>query len=964
MSWLSAGATLPGALLPEDHAFVAFEIVTTAAGVTLIAVTAPGAGGGAVSLSLRQGQTPLAFDHADLTGIGARLFHSGVALAADGAQPLLLVSGQGGAGVGGFTLGASGAIDAAVSFTATDGLIGSSPTALHAATFAERTFVFTGEAGGVRVYELQPGRVLAPVDAAADAGNRYLAAPSEFAVVRVGGQAVLLTLSGTEHGIMSHRIDPVTGRLAEAGRIGAEEGLGVNGLDRVATAAVGGQTYAVVAGTNSSSLTVLRISPDGGLTVTDHLVDTLDTRFGNVTALDIVQAAGWTFVVAGGGDAGLSLFSLMGDGTLVHLQTVADTAGLVLDSVSALAGAVVGTELQIVAASETEPGLSLFTLPLSGLGVTLTGTSAAATLTGGGASDLIEGGPGSEVLRGMAGRDVIRDGAGSDTLWGGTGADTFVLVGDNAADTIQDFEPGVDRLDLGAWPMLYDPAQLGYTMTGIGAVLTYRGETLTVIGMMGTSLTLSQLFPAGIGGPNRPPLVLFDAPFSVTGTAAAEAFAGGGAADTIDGAGGNDTLDGAGGDDNLSGGDGADAIDGGEGNDGIDGGGQFDTIHGGAGNDTVTGGLGADAAWLGPGDDTFHDSAQNDAFGADWIDAGEGDDTVSGDSGNDTILGGMGRDLLFGGRGHNLIDGDPGDDTIHAGEGNDTVTGGTGFDWATLGDGNDSFADDPAAGPGEGAWVDGGEGRDTITGGGGNETVLGGGGEDSIDGGAGGDSIDGGAQADTIRGGDGNDTVRGGLGTDFVHLNAGDDTFLDEPQADLNGRDWVEGGHGNDTIWGGGGNDTIYGGAGDDRIDGGTQWDTIHGGQGNDTVEGGGGADLGFLNDGDDLFVDNAQTGINGRDVVYAGPGADTIRAGGGDNVLSGEGGADVFVFGTFGGTDTVMDFVPGLDLIAFEVPGLDFAGLTIAQAGTDAEVAFGTDRIILAGLDAMLLSEDHFNFL
>jgi Ca2+-binding RTX toxin-like protein len=951
--------------LPEDQAFIAFETVETAAGPRLIAVTAPSAGGGVVSLILRQGLPPLVAHHADLTGMGAQLFRPGVSVATPGGQTLLVISGQGGAGIGGFTIAGNGSIGPPVSFSADHGLLASAPTALRAATFGERSFVFAGEVGGgLRVYELLAGNSLVAVDHEADAGNRYLASVTRFAVAEAAGQPVLLSLSGTEHGIMSHRFDPASGQLAEAGRVGREEGLGVDGLTCIDTVAINGQTFAVVGGANSSSLSVIRIGPDGTLGVTDHVIDTLDTRFAGVSALDIVQAAGWTFVVAGGRDGGITLFALLGDGTLVHLQSIADSGALTLDSISAIAGAVVGNELQIIVASETEPGLSVFALPLSALGVSLAGSDAAATISGDAGGNVILGGAGNEVLRGLGGRDILKDGAGADTLWGGTGADIFVMSADGAADTIQDFEPGVDRLDLSAWPMLYHPSQLTFTPTGIGAILSYRGETLTIVSAIGTPLTPAQVFPGGIAGPNRPPLVLFDAPFLLTGTAAADSLAGGNATDTIHGLAGNDTIAGLGGDDSLFGGDGADVIEGGDGNDRIDGGAQADTIRGGAGDDTVTGGLGPDRIWLGDGNDVFEDSVQNDAFGADWIDGGAGDDTIRGDSGADTMLGGDGNDLILGGRGANSLDGGAGNDTIHAGDGDDSVWGGTGADWITLGAGNDIFRDDPEAGPSGADWIDAGDGRDTVLGGGGNDTILGGGGEDLLEGGAGDDSIDGGAQADTIWGGAGNDTIRGGLGRDVVYMGVGDDVFHDEPQNDAFGADWVEGGAGNDTIWGGGGNDTLFGGAGDDWIEGGPGYDTIHGGQGNDTVRGGPGRDLAFLNDGNDVFFDDAQGGIHGRDTVWGGAGNDTIHAGGGDDEFWGEGGADTFVFSRGDGHDRIMDYVPGVDRIVFEVTGLRFADLTITQQGADTLIRYGDDSLLLAGVDAAGIWADHFSFL
>lgn len=942
MSWLSAGATLPGASLPEDQSFVSFVTLATATGPRLIAVTAPNAGGGVVSLTLRAGMPPQVYHHADLTGIGASLFRPGVSIAAPGGQPVLVVSGQGGAGIGGFALRPDGSIGPPVTFQGSADLLASAPGALHAATFGARSFVFSGDpGGGVRVHEILPGLSLVQTDQVPDSATRYLDGVRRFALAEAGGQPVLLSLSGTEHGVASHRFDPATGRLTEAGRIGREEGLGIDGPTCIGTAVIGGQAHAVIGAANSSSLSVLRINPDGTLSVTDHVIDTLDTRFAGVSALDVVQAAGWTFVVAGGRDGGVALFALLGDGTLVHLQSIADSATLTLDSISALAAVVVGGELQIIAASETEPGLSVFAMPLSALGASLSGSEAPQTITGDAAGNVILGGPGNETLRGLGGRDILKDGAGSDTIWGGTGADIFVLSADGAQDTIQDFEPGIDRLDLSAWPMLYHPSQATFTQTATGAVLTYRGETLTLVSAMGLPLTLSQVFPGGIGGPNRPPLVLFDAPFRLSGSTGADSLTGGQADDTIEGLAGNDTLTGLGGNDQIRGGDGADLIFGGDGDDWIDGGAQADTIHGGPGSDTVTGGYGPDVVFLGEGDDLFHDSIQNDSFGADWMDGGPGNDTIRGDSGRDTILGGEGDDLIFGGRGSNLIDGGPGNDTIQAGEGEDTVDGGEGEDR-----------------------IDGGEGRDSLRGLAGNDTLWGGGGEDLIDGGDGDDWIDGGPQGDTITGGAGNDTVRGGLGPDFVYLGPGDDLFIDEPQGGSYGADWVEGGHGNDTILGGGGNDTLFGGAGEDWIEGGPGYDVIHAGMGNDTVLGGPGRDRIFLNDGNDVFHDDPQTGIHGRDTVYGGAGNDTIHSGGGDDEFWGEGGADTFAFSPGDGHDRIMDFVPRLDRIVFEGTGLSFADLEILPMGADTLVRYGADSILLVGVDAAGIWADHFSFL
>ncbi|MFC2970458.1 calcium-binding protein [Acidimangrovimonas pyrenivorans] len=129
---------------------------------------------------------------------------------------------------------------------------------------------------------------------------------------------------------------------------------------------------------------------------------------------------------------------------------------------------------------------------------------------------------------------------------------------------------------------------------------------------------------------------------------------------------------------------------------------------------------------------------------------------------------------------------------------------------------------------------------------------------------------------------------------------AGDDVF---PGTDF--RDIVHGLAGNDTLSGGLNDDTLYG-------DGGA--DLLNGGGGNDVVDGGDGRDKAYLGAGNDLFEDNAQTGVLGQDTVFAGDGNDTIQGGGGNDVFYGGTGNDEIlgrdgndaIFGG-GGSDTLQ---------------------------------------------------------
>ncbi|MEG4965992.1 calcium-binding protein [Microcoleus sp. B6-A1] len=116
----------------------------------------------------------------------------------------------------------------------------------------------------------------------------------------------------------------------------------------------------------------------------------------------------------------------------------------------------------------------------------------------------------------------------------------------------------------------------------------------------------------------------------------------------------------------------------------------------------------------------------------------------------------------------------------------------------------------------------------------------------------------------------------------------------------LAGDDIITGNGGNDTLIGNGGNDIISGGMGNDQLFGGKRDDNLNGGEGDDTLVGGVGADL-----------------------LIAGAGR------------------DVFVLGIGAGTDTLIDFKQGEDLIGL-TKGLSFNQLRI----TETEISTGIEVV------------------
>ncbi|MBY4894440.1 hypothetical protein KUL25_16915 [Rhodobacteraceae bacterium N5(2021)] len=593
--------------------------------------------------------------------------------------------------------------------------------------------------GMIRAYEIDTNGSLSQTMQMADTNKTYASGIMAIDSTRVLNNDYVISVSETEKGVSVYRLDGNT--LLNTGNAGVNEGLGIMTPTDMKLVEMGGRSFILVASApgdglgQSGAITVMELAQDGSLVDTDHIIDTADTHFGNVQSLEVVEADGRTYVISGGGDDGVTLFVLMPNGRLQLLGIVSGDPGL--QNIASMAAHFESGTLHLFVASEAEGGVTEITVDVSNHGDIIQVSHAGGTITGGTKNDILIGGAGNDSIVGGAGDDLLEDGLGVDTLHGGDGADLFVLRSDFTHDEIHDFQAGLDRLDLSAWPMLYNAAQIGYTATAQGAILSWRGETLELFSRDGQTLSFGQIQAAILKTANRVP------DFASYG-----------------GNGGDDLIAGTAIDDAYNTGEGNDTVETFAGNDYID---------AGSGDDAVTGGLGQDTIILGLGWDYAHGGDHEDLiFGGDGRDeiwGGNQPDTIYGGAGVDTIRGGQGQDLIYGGDERDIILGDNSDDTLYGEGGNDVVRGGNANDFISGGDGNDRLF--------------GANHDDTIYGGNGNDLIRAGYQADYADGGAGDDYIIGGGGFDTLIGGTGDDTMEG-------NFNA--DRFL------------FEDGHGNDVI--------------------------------------------------------------------------------------------------------------------------------------------------------------------
>ena len=936
-------------------------LVLPGSGATAIAAVGGPNGGLTMARLAADGQAAVTADRAFDTG-AMRGLRGDAALVDIAGTPTLVMANATGTGLVQYRIGESGAFARGVSVAVPElapggALVDGGPGRIYAARAD----------GAIGVFGVDALGRLTATGSIADTPDTYGAAPAALRMVTVGSRDFLLSLSRSEAGVSAYEVNAATGALSARGAMGAAEGLGIHDTPvDMRHVEMGGRDFIIAASMDGSAkggaLSVIEIDANGGLTARDHILDTRDTRFGQVQALEIIEHRGRAYVIAAGGDDGISLFTMLPDGRLMHLDTQAHDIGLGLDSISAMTAALHGTAIEVLLASQTGTGLSQFTVSLADQGQVITGD--AARLDGTALDDMIIGGHGANALIGGAGDDILMGGAGADTLTGGEGSDVFVFAPDDAADTvtdtITDFQAGQDRIDLTLHPGLYSADPIDIREMSWGARLTLTEDVIDI--RAGRRLTADEVRAALDFDLGRVPLVptqdtgdgtddvLLAAPAVVlVGTAGRDRLEGGiggdsisgedgedvlignDGSDTIKGGRGSDSIAGGRGDDLLLGGKALDTIWGGDGNDRLEGHKGFDLIFGEAGDDTLTGGLHADTLMGGIGDDSLLGE-----MGHDRLEGGDGDDflngniefdTLIGGDGNDTLLGGAHRDTLQGGNGDDLLNGQNGFDLIDGGTGNDTLIGEANADTMQGGDGDDSLDG------GDGFdLMEGGAGHDTITGGtnadrmfgnAGNDRIFGEVGHDLLEGGEGDDHLDGGIDFDTLIGGDGDDALWGGGQRDTLIGGAGDDYLNGQ-----NGFDRLEGGIGDDTLIGEANADTLIGGDGNDRLDGGEGFDRLEGGAGNDTLIGGANADT-----------------------LIGGDGADWLFAGIGNDFMRGGAGADTFVFTRGDEFNRIADFENGTDRLMLETGAEAISDLDLVEVPLGLVVRWEGGQVLMDGM-------------
>jgi Ca2+-binding RTX toxin-like protein len=255
------------------------------------------------------------------------------------------------------------------------------------------------------------------------------------------------------------------------------------------TITVSGQNYLIMASAGTNSLTVYAIGAGGDLTETDHLIDSIYTRFEDASVLESYTHNGRSFLLAAGSDDGLTLLEVSESGRLSVLGVLADDFDTTLNNITDIDVAVLGNDVHAFVSSGIENGFTQITIDANNIGEIFVGEVSDDVLNGTALNDQLSGMAGSDTLIGAAGDDVLIDGFGRDHLFGGAGADVFEFVEDGTLDLIRDFEVWQDQVDLSQISGVSNMQSLRIMPRSYGSVILAGNEEIRIETADGAMLT-------------------------------------------------------------------------------------------------------------------------------------------------------------------------------------------------------------------------------------------------------------------------------------------------------------------------------------------------------------------------------------------------------------------------------------------------------------------------------------------
>ncbi|MGB0505809.1 MAG: calcium-binding protein [Pikeienuella sp.] len=344
---------------------------------------------------------------------------------------------------------------------------------------------------GLTLLEMNSGGKGAILTTFFDTDETALQGVEDLSIAEVGGARYFITAAALERGLSVFQVTDEN-EIVNISNFQTKPELPLARFTQLETVTIGDNVFVLAGGFGARPLTVFQLSLNGELSPLKQFRDAETTNLTKLSALKAFELEGLTYVAMGGDTGGISLYRMKNNGTLNLVEQFGHDSPSRTNPTTDFDVITISGKTYLLATGQQNDGIATYRILGDPKGKLHQGDEGRDILKGGNKGDILIGEAGNDRLKGKSGKDLLLDGDGKDQLYGGAGRDVFEFTSDGLQDRIQDFQDGLDLIDISA--NVQNLADVTMAQVNERVVrLDYDDEVLLIKGFAGGELSIADL---------------------------------------------------------------------------------------------------------------------------------------------------------------------------------------------------------------------------------------------------------------------------------------------------------------------------------------------------------------------------------------------------------------------------------------------------------------------------------------
>ena len=218
---------------------------------------------------------------------------------------------------------------------------------------------------GVSVFEVSSDGSLMNIHNIDDTGDLELDGVRELTTAQMGSNTYLFVVGQNDDGVSVFQVSS-DASLVNIHNIDDTGDLKLDGAISATTAKIGNSTYFFVGGNIDDGVSVFEVLGNGSLVNVANVDNTGDLNFNNITAVTTAKIGSVTYLFVGSWNDGVSVFEVSSDGSLVNVDNIDNTGDLNLAGILSVTTAQIGSATYLFVPGNTDNGVSVFEVSADG----------------------------------------------------------------------------------------------------------------------------------------------------------------------------------------------------------------------------------------------------------------------------------------------------------------------------------------------------------------------------------------------------------------------------------------------------------------------------------------------------------------------------------------------------------------------------------------------------------------------